>query len=256
MKISVLIPSIRPRLLQGVYNSLEKSCNGISFELVIISPYALPESLSEKTNIIYIKDFGTPIRGRQMGLIAATGDYICYAADDVVFCENSLKEAYETLKGKDYKTLVVGKYMEGEVDNPAMQADSYWYLATHDFLRPTIPADKQGYFLINTGLISRELMLEVGGFDCSFEACAMACCDLSVRLQNYGATCLLQNNAIFHATHLPGERGDHKPINDGQTQHDMPKFLVMYLNNFNRTLIQLDNWRDASDHWVRRFGAK
>ncbi len=256
MKISVIIPSIRKELLQGVYDSIALSCGEIPWELVIASPYSLPDTLSGKTNIIYIEDHGTPIRGRQRALLVATGDYICYAADDCTFLPNSLSIAYKTLETEPYTTLVVGKYLEGSINNPFMAGDEYWKMVTHDFLRPTIPVDKGHYLLINTGLISRKLMLEIGGFDCSFEACAMSCCDISIRLQNFGAKCILQQEPIFHSTHLPGHEGDHTPIHDGQTQHDMPLFLTRYLNNFDRVKVDINNWQQAPAWWKRRFGNK
>ncbi len=254
-KISILIPSIRFQLLEGVYKSIEKSFSQ-EWELIIASPFPLPSELRDKTNITLIKDDGTPIRGRQRALLAATGDFVCYAADDVTFFPNSLDKAYETLKDADYKTLVVGKYLEGKIDNPFMSGDAYWTLYTHDLLKPMIPVEKRHYLLINTGLISRQLMLEIGGFDCGFEACAISCVDLSIRLQNYGAKCILQNEPIFHCTHLPGGQGDHYPIDRAQVVCDQPRLLSMYISNFNRTRINLENWRDAPDYWVRRWGKR
>lgn len=257
VQISVLIPSIRPTLLEGVYDSINKSFSG-KWELVLASPYPLPDALKDKTNIIYIEDHGTPIRGRQRALIAATGEYICYAADDVVFYPNALNIAYESLKDKDYKTLVVGKYMEGEEENPFMQSDEYWKLYTHDPLKPIIPDGKRHYLLINTGLISRKLMLEIGGFDCKFEACAISCVDLSIRLQNYESKCILQNEAFFYATHLPGGQGDHGPIDRGQVMHDQPLLQAIYLDHRSkyRAAIDVNNWEKTSDYWERRYGPR
>ncbi len=254
-KISVLIPSIRANLLEGVYNSIAQSFSD-DWELVLVSPYPLPEALKDKDNIVYIEDHGTPIRGRQRGLLASTGDYICYAADDVTFYPNSLDIAYKTIKDEPYNTIIVGKYLEGSQDNPFMQSDEYWYLYTHDLLKPMIPESKRHYLLINTGLISRELMLEVGGFDCSFEACAISCVDLSIRLQNYGAKCILQNQPIFHSTHLPGGQGDHESIDSAQVTHDQPLLLYRYLNNFDRVKVDANNWINTPDWWERRWGKK
>lgn len=255
--ISVLIPSIRSSLLEGVYNSLKESCHE-KWELIVIGPYDLPDALKEYTNINYIYDMGSPIRSRQRGLIAAQGRYICYAADDVLFYPNSLDIAYKKLLFRPYNDLVVGKYMEGKEDNPEMQSDNYWNLYHHDFLKPLLSDTQRNYKLINTGLISTALMMEIGGFDCSFEACAMACCDLSIRLQNYGANIILQQEPIFHSTHLPAHEGDHKPIHTAQVGHDMPLFQMMYCTDEGkkRTKIDINNWENTSDYWTRRFGEK
>lgn len=251
------MPTIRMHLLEGVYNSIKESFHG-EWELVLITPYPLPEELKDKDNILYIKDDGNPIRCRQRGIIAARGEAICYAADDVTFYPNSLDIAYKTLINHDYKTVIVGKYLEGCEDNPFMKSDEYWFLYTHDFLKPIIRVNQRRYLLMNTGLMSKQLLMEIGGFDCSFEACAMACCDLSIRLQNYGVKCILQNEPIFHSTHLPVDAGDHALIHSAQVTHDQPRFLQMYLDPRSefRTKIDVNNWEKTPDWWVRRFGVK
>ena len=258
MNISVLVPSIRPHLLEGVYNSIAKSFTSGSWELIIISPYPIPKKLENMPDIVYIHDAGTPIRGRQRGLIAAQGDYICYAADDVTFYPNSLDIAFNKIKDKDYKTIILGKYREGEEINSFMDTDSYWYLLTHDALRPIMHNIPRDYKLLNTGLISKKLLIEIGGFDCKYETCSVSCLDLSIRLQNYGCPIIIQKEPIFYATHLPMHLGDHSAIHNGQTQHDFPLFLSIYMDERSKkhTTIDIDNWEKASDWWVRRFGVK
>lgn len=257
--LSVLIPSIRSHLLEGVYNSIEKSFHG-SWEMIIVSPYPLPKALEGKDNILYIKDAGTPIRARQIGLVNARGLYICYAADDVEFYPEVLDMAFKKLEGEDYKTVILGKYVEGDEVNAFMRSDKYYYLSTHDLLRDVMLRIPRGdkYWLINTGLISTQLMKEIGGFDCQFEACAMACVDLSIRLQNYGVKVVVQQEPFFRSTHLPGVIGDHEPIHNAQVSHDQPMFMYMYLveNSDKRAVIDLDNWKYAPEWWERRFGRK
>ncbi len=257
MIISILIPSIRPHLMENVYNSIEKSFSR-EWELVLISPYPLPSSLKDKTNVVYIYDAGTPIRGRQRGLIAATGDYICYAADDVLFYPNSLDIAYNAIKDKPYNTIILGKYREGEEFNPNMDNDSYYYLITHESLKPIMNNIPKSYKLLNTGLMSKKLLLEIGGFDCKYETCAVSCLDLSIRIQNYGCPIIIQNEPIFYATHLPMHLGDHSPIHNGQTKHDFPLLLAIYMDERAKyhDKIDLNNWEKADDWWVRRFGVK
>lgn len=258
MKISVLMPSIRFELLENMYKSIESSFTLDQWELVIVSPYPLPDALKSKTNIIYIEDHGNPIRCRQRGLLACTGDYICYAADDVLFYPASLNLAYLTAIEGDYKRVIAGKYLEGSENNPEMRGDQYYNLNYHGLLQPIMKKFPAGYKLLNTGLISRKLMLEIGGWDCQFEACAMACVDLSIRLQTYGAEVILQNQPIFKSTHLYERSGDHQPIHDAQVSHDQPLFLSIYNDpsSINRTVIPLDTWEKTPSHWDRRFGPK
>lgn len=253
--ITVLVPSIRPQLLKGLYDSIDNSFHG-SWELVIISPYPLPANLKDKTNIQIIEDWGTPIRARQIGLINSRGTYICYAADDCKFIPNALDESFNLIKDRDYKTVVLGKYSEGMENNPETLKDEYYKLSYHAPHKILMQKMGKDYYFVNTGLISRQFMMELGGFDCQFEACAIACCDLSVRMQNAGATILLQKGGLFNSTHLAGQLGDHKPIHDAQTEHDHPLFYNIYWNreNYNRTSIPIDNWKQAPARWARRFG--
>lgn len=258
MKISILMPTIRTNLLEGVYNSIEKSFSQ-EWEMVLIGPYDLPDALKDKKNIVFVKSFSNPIRCRQIGLIYCTGDYICYAADDVTFYPGALDLAYEKVKDQDYKTLVIGKYCEANEENPLMRSDIYWDLWYHAPLREVLTTpEMQKYLLINTGLISRKFMLEIGGFDCQFEACAMACVDLSIRLQNDDAKCILQNEPLFHSTHLPGLTGDHAPIDRAQITHDQPLFFDIYrrIKQDERKAIDINNWKSVPDYWERRFGKK
>lgn len=253
--ISILIPSIRTILLKKVYNSIAGSFHG-SWELVIVGPYPLPEELADKPNITYIEDWGSPIRSRQRGLIACKGDWVCYAADDCTFIENSLDKAFALIKDKDYKTVVLSKYSEGMVDNVETNKDEYYKLGYHEPHKALIARMGRDYYFINTGLVSREFMMEIGGFDCKFEACAMAVCDLSIRLQNEGATVIIQKETIFNSTHLPATMGDHGPIHRAQMEHDHPYFHVLYWNkeNHNRGKININNWEKATARWKRRFG--
>ncbi len=254
--ISILMPSIRNPLLVGVYNSIAHSFSG-QWELVIVSPYPLPDELKGKKNIVHVLDHGSPIRARQIGIEHARGKYICYAADDVLFFKNSLDLAYAKIA--EYDTIVLGKYCEGQEVNPYMMSDLYYRLNHHAPLTEIMSRIPGGenYWLLNTGLISTELMKEIGGFDCSFEACAMACVDLSIRLQNFGVDVIVQQEPFFHSTHLPGLMGDHGPIHVAQTTHDMPLFAEMYKGDgVGRTKIDLDNWKKSPDWWTRRFGEK
>ncbi len=259
--LTILIPGIRTELWMKVYRSAEAACTTKSWEIVFVGPTPPPETMSMFNNVKYIPSFSSPIACRQMGLIQSEGDWICYAADDVTFLPNSLDRAFAHLESKemDYKTVVVGKYLEDvnevKLDNALMRENPYWSLYYHTGLHSIMTPAMRDYFLVNTGLVSRKLMLEIGGWDCQFEACAMACVDLSIRLQNYGANCILQHEPIFTSTHLPGHTGDHGPIHDAQVQHDEPLFFKIWGDLAGkRDVIDLNSWKLCSRRWERRFG--
>lgn len=258
MDISILIPGIRTPLWKKVYDSIVKSFSG-TWEVFFVGPYS-PENMIDMPNARFIQSYASPLVCRQIALVRSQGKWICWAADDVWFCEGALDKAFETVKDKDYKTMVIGKYAEGIDKHPSNIAmvnnDAYWTLDFHGFLKNTMKIFPKNYFLINTGLVSRELLMEIGGFDCQFEACAMGCCDISLRLQIHGGQGILQNDPIFHSSHLPGQEGDHGPIHDGQTMHDMPLFLEIWEGKeyAHRVCIDINNYFSQPQRWVRRFG--
>jgi len=259
MDLSILVPAIRVANWQLLYHSINASFSG-SWELVLISPYDLPEPMKQYNNIKHIKSWGSPIRCRQIGLLQCSGKWICYAADDVIFIKGSLDIAFSKLKKShmEYRTVIVGKYVEGTDDIEHMLTNTYYLLGYHDSLKKALKEFPQNYLLINTGIISKLLLFKLGGWDCRFEVCAMACVDLSVRIQNFHAVTLLQDEPIFSSTHLPATTGDHKPIHDAQIEHDEGLFNEIYSekDSINRTNIPLDNWKDAPERWERRFGKK
>lgn len=257
--ISVIMPTIRVGLLRGVYESIKESYHG-AWELVLVGPTPPPQDLLAEKNVTWIQSFMSPIGCRQLALLASKGKWICYAADDVTFIKGALDEAYETVKKNNfyYKFIVSGKYLENtsaaNPDNIGMRNDIYYHLNHHDALKPAM-ANFPDWLIVNTGLVSRELLMEVGGWDCDFEVCSIACCDISMRLQNYGAVVHLQNNPIFHSTWYTGTTGDHGPIHDAHTYHDLPLFTSIWENpDFkDRKVVDINKWKSLPHRWERRF---
>lgn len=253
MKLSVLVPSIRPQNLQVLYDSIKGSFSG-EYEMIVIGPNGLPDSLKNVDNVKYIEDWGNPIRSQQIGLLKSKGEYIAWAADDGIWVEGALDIAFTKVQGEPYTTVVMGKYYEGNtINNPAMQSDDYYYLGNHA-ASSTIP---KHYLMLNVGIVSREILIEVGGWDAQmFEVCPCAYSDLAIRLQNNGCKFIIQNEVMFKCSHMPGTTGDHGPINDGQIDHDEPLFRYIYSKpeSVNRVKIDINNWEKAAKKWSRRFG--
>jgi hypothetical protein len=254
MKLTVIVPGIRPGNWLRLYNSIAKAFTRGAWEMLIISPYALPRGLEGKENVRIIKDYGTPIRAQQIGLVSSQGEYISWAADDGYYYPGSLDLAFASLEGKDYKTLVVGKYYEGS-ENPFMNSRKYYQINTHDGSRSRFIHND--CLMVMVGVVSRQLLIELGGWDAVlFEVCPMAYNDLSVRLFNYGAEFIFQQEIMFRCSHMPGHLGDHGPIHDAQVDFDEPMFRKIYNDpkSVERVSIDLDNWKKSPERWVRRFG--
>lgn len=254
MKLSVLLSGIRHWSWERLYDSIERSYTGRDWELIIVSPYELTLPLKNKNNILWIQDWGTPIRCQQIALNHTRGEYINWASDDGYFTDGSMDIGFKLLDG-DYKTVIIGKYLEGDNYSPNMKDDSYYLLNNHigsmcKYLPDNTP-------LLNVGLVSRKLLLEVGGWDAKkFEVCPYAYNDLSVRLRNYNCKFIHQQEVMFICGHMPGETGDHGPVHRAQIFRDEPMFKVIYNkeDSKNRINIDLDNWKNSPEKWQRRFG--
>lgn len=255
MKLSVLVPSIRKENLQRLYESIGDALKLSSWEMVIIGPYGLPDILKDVYNVRFIEDWGPPLRAQQRGLVEAQGDYISWAADDGWYLPNSLDRAFELLEGKDYKTVIMGKYQEGDRKDDHMETDKYYILNNHDGSRAYFLPENT--YMLNCGVISRQILLELGGWDANqFWVCPIGYNDLAIRLQKYGCPFIIQQEMMFACTHLPGETGDHGPIHNTQVYRDQPMYQEIYNHPYfsKRISIDVNNWQKAPAKWDARFG--
>lgn len=250
-QLSVLVPGIRTSNWRTLYNSIGNSFSG-KWEIIFISPYKLPNDVRGK-NIKHITDWGTPIRCQQRGLVESEGEYITWAADDGKFQLGALDISFKKLEGADKNTLVMGKYIEG-IGNQHMLEDSYYILNNHsasnlEYVPPRC-------WMLNVGVVPKELLIKLGGWDCQFEVCPMAYNDLAIRLQYYGAKFIIQDEVMFKCGYTPGHMGDHGPIHDAQTMCDQPLFSKIWSDpdSKKRMIIDINNWEQSPKRWKRRFG--
>lgn len=253
-KLSVLVPSIRPKNLKNLYDSIKTAFSG-EFEMLVASPYELPEELIGVSEIRLIKTWRSPIAAQQEALIVSSGDYITWAADDGKFLPNSLNVAFNLLEGKDYKTVIMGKYREGEGDTDDMVKDDYYYLNNHSgSMARFIP---ENTLMLNCGVVSRKVLVELGGWDAkAFQVCPYAYHDMAIRLQKYGCEFIIQKEVMFKCSHMPELQGDHAPIHVGQIYFDEPLFKEMYNHPYwsKRLAIDINSWQKSEIRWNRRFG--
>lgn len=255
MKLSVLVPSIRKENLPKLYNSVKSSFSG-DFEFVVIGPYGFPDEMKELPNIKWIEDWGSPIRAQQRGLTEAIGEYISWAADDGEYLPSALDTAFKLVDNEDYKTVIMGKYQEGERHDNHMEEDKYYILNNHHGSQAVFLPDN--CWMLNCGILSKKILLELGGWDAKeFNVCPCAYNDLAVRLQKYGCKFIIQQELMFKCTHTPGETGDHGPIHKAQVYLDEPKFKFIWSHPYysKRLAIDINNWKQAPEKWELRFGA-
>ena len=262
-KLSIILPGIRTHNWKSFYDSVCKSFSD-SFEVIIISPYDLPESLKQYDNIKIIKDFGSPARCQQIGLINCEGEFVTWGADDGFFYDDSLDEAvnFWTQNATSDKDIVTCKYFEGERNQEGklhstgeteLSKDFYYRINNAAGLRSCfIPDD---YWILNVGIAKTSYVKQLGGWDTNFEATAVSHTDFAVRTQRDGSNYFMLEKPIFACTHMPGTTGDHAPIHYAHITNDEPLFRKIYNSSdcMERTEIELNNWKNSPDVWKRRF---
>lgn len=251
MKVSVFLPTIRTHLLENWYHSLEKSCSRHSFEAVFCGPFDIPKSLAEKENVKFIKDFGNPTRAAQRAALECDGDYIYHTVDDILFFEDCLSNELDSINEDD---LVAMRYREGQGFSGKQLPEAYWYAPN---AYPRWPGVDQSWGIGIHFIMSKNLFVDYGGFDCRFEYLNHATHDLLFRIQkgediNYK----LSEEEASTADWMPGTSGDHAPIHYAQITHDEGLFRSMWYMGNKDLVIRINNWEEVPDVWNRRFNSK
>jgi hypothetical protein len=253
-KLSIILPGIRTKNWRKFYNSVMDSFSD-SFEIIIVSPYDLPDDLKSLDNIKIIKDYGSPSRCQQIGLVHCEGEFVTWGADDGWFLNNSLDEAlgFWANNATSDKDIVTCKYTEGSNYSPDMLQDFYYKINHADGLRSVfVPND---YWVLNVGILKTDYAKQIGGWDSIFEITTISHMDFAVRTQRDGAKYFMMEHPIFVCDHMPGTMGDHGPVHYAHIEHAEPLFRKIYnsSSSLERVKIDLNNWEDTPSIWKRRF---
>lgn len=255
IKLSVLVPGIRPYNWEKLYNSVKSAFSG-EFEVIFVGPCDLPLELNQYDNVSLYKCMRSPIASQQIALIESKGEFISWAADDGVYLPGSLDIAVNSLENEPYTTIVTARYLEGNDPNGNMSEDWYYDLYNHESMQ--LPGVPQKCKMLNCGVISRSLLIQLGGWDAySFQVCPLAYTDFAIRAHRFGSKFILQKEVMFSCSHLPGTMGDHSPIHFTQLEKDQPMFSGIYSvpsTYLTRQNIPLDNWKKSEEVWSPRFG--
>lgn len=257
MKLSIILPSIRPFLLDNFYKSLLLATKDkIDFELLVISPFKLPDSLINTSNIKLIHDMGSPARALQIGLINATGDYITTASDDSTFYEDAyIKAITEFEKLKPPRRMLVLKFQEGSIGDHIRNEKYHFFQAKfHADLNVNGLPDNTPMAL--GFIIDKQTLIDIGGWDCiTFQDGNWGGHDLIGRLMNLGIEFSYMDKSSYHNLWSPGPAGmfgDHTPIWESSNM-DMPIFKSIWNQTNNRIKINIDNWKQAPAKWPLRY---
>ena len=266
--LSILVPTIRTHLLEDLYQSACNSCNTYSFEMVFVGPFDIPQSLMEKDNVKYIKDYGQPTRAVQIGLQYISSNLMCWITDDGFFYPNTLFKTINSYKNECVDTDIVGmRYFENPEHYKAIKEgattdqnppsrlsnhpDGYWYAgASYGSFKGIKPHwGIACLFMMNTGVLKM-----YGGWDCQFEYLNHSTHDLLCRMQKKGNRFFLPDYDVFVANWYEGTSKDHAPVHYGQLTHDQQIFHDMWINPNDRYQVDMNNWENYPEIWERRFG--
>lgn len=254
--ISILMPAIRTPRWKKMYESILQSCTEFSFELILVSPFDLPDDLKQYDNILLIKDYGCPTRAAQIGAIHCRGKLLYHCVDDAIFLPKSIDNSiYFYNKVCQEKDVVNMRYSDGVDYKGHSYPISHWNVCSHEELY-TVPGIRKDWKWSMHFLISLEYFRYLGGWDCQFEYLNHALHDLIYRLQANGGTVYNSLVDVTTCDWMPGKSGDHAAIHNAQITHDAPIFNELYSKEdtaFSRITIDPDNWKNCEAIWSRRF---
>jgi len=265
--LSVLMPAIRVEKWIDMYNSISKSFHG-KWELIIITSKELPKELKNRTNVKRINSRRSPMGKQQEGLCQAKGKWITVVSDDSSWIPGTLDAIFKEMGDPGYKHITVMKYLEGkEFEFPNwyleemeedmrfktnydfMKADKYYFTGTHDSSK--MPGISPNSPILSVAITSRKLLEEIGGWDCRFQSQAMGNIDLAARIMNYGCTFTIEDIVVSKCGYMKQDTGDHGPIHFAQIEDDQPLLDKIYEYETERTIINLDNWKESPEIWER-----
>jgi hypothetical protein len=238
-----------------MYKTLQESCASHSFELVLVSPFDLPEEMKQYENIKLIKDFGNPTRCAQIGLLECSGRLVYHCVDDALFYPGSIDLAIDLYDGScSEKDVVNMRYREGANFSGQEWTHSFWFAHYHDELR--LEGIEKFWKISLHPLMSTDYLKRLGGWDCSYEYINHPLHDLMFRVQADGGRIFDSPIDATTCNHYGGRTVDHASIHDAQTYNDSPKFKELYSRKDaakSRINIPLNNWESSPSHWSRRF---
>jgi len=163
---SVIAPAIRRDLYKTCYESIKRS--RISFEVIFVGYNPPTEEMP--SNFKYIYTQVNPAQCVEIAVRNATGEYIIYISDDLVFPDRFLDRIYYYISKLHMEKVLIGN---------RLQTDGVFYdgILTFDKRRcpnspvvPWMPA------------LKREIWMNLGGIDRRFSG---ALCDLDMILRFY-----------------------------------------------------------------------
>lgn len=263
--VSLIVPSIRPENLIKFYNSVVQACKKTTFEIIIASPYLIPEELMKTGNVKFLHTYANPTIAFQMSALLSDSEFIYNTTDDHMVQPDAIDRAVDLFRNTplSYKDMINMVYSEAVLDTETLEPngrqifrrpDDYWLAYSHEDLR--VVGVKPTWEICIQFFMKLGYFLELGGFDCNYEYCNHPIHDLAFRAQANGSKIYHSPMIATYSSMLPGSSGDHRPVQEAQEGPDLKRFNELYSVSdcaFKRIKIPYDNWKGKSDVWERRF---
>jgi glycosyltransferase involved in cell wall biosynthesis len=267
--ISIIVPSIRPQNLIKLYQSIESACKKHSFELIIPSPYIIPDALLKNSNVRFIHTHANPTIAFQMAALLCSSDFIYNTTDDGLLQPDIIDKAISIFRSDlSEKDMINMTYIEGALEAATLEptdsvfsnphypnfSNKYWDAHYHEPLR--LAGINPSWKLCIHFLMKLDYFYELGGFDCGYEYANHAIHDLAFRAQINGSKVTNSPEIAFLCSHLPEASGDHGPVQAAQEGPDLLRFNELYSKPESverRIKIDYNSWKDRDSVWKRRF---
>lgn len=268
-KVSIILPSIRPQNLYKWWLSASLACQKYKWEVVIVSPYNLPEELGNTNNIKFIKSNRNALICKQMGALLCNAEFIFNTTDDAMLMPHSIDSMIKLWEKKDLGKFDVinGRYREGALDAntlepvnnipPELNSD-YWKAGTHQSLK--LAGINPEWRTSLHFFMRLEDFYNLGGLNCNslYEYSVYPILELMFLCQQLGGKIIDSETEVSWCSHLPCLDGDHGPVHWAM-MNDEEIFKTRFSNKDIATVIlksysnQYCDWKKHDKRWERRF---
>jgi hypothetical protein len=249
--LTVVLPSIKPHLVEQFYNSIFLSVAPFTFEMIVIGPYEPAPKLLNQPNVKFIKDLGNISRCVQRATTIAEGEYFTWGSDDGLYQENSLAKCLELFKQNKKNDGIIVRYYESPGRVPNIPHDSYWKAWTHPNQRlQGIPED---YPCCPVGMYNLEYFREIGGLDCRYHHVNMNAISLAYRVVNGGGKMHLSQDIVMICDFDNHINPQHQILEESFHNNDTPLFNETYQRPFDPNFVKINynNWEEQPEIWKR-----
>lgn len=240
--LSIIIPSIRTEGWKSLVEQIAVAAGNYTFEVIFVGPKYNPD-VDEFLNVKYVRDFGSPNRCQQIGLLLAEGRFVTWLVDDFETGPFDINKFLDLIYNEGEDTVIIGNYNEAGV------------VAVSDFSIKHCYGGgwkvNSSWQIFNVAFVRRSYLEKFGGFDCKYQVTCFGHTDLAARLQKIGCKVINNNINIGGVKHIPGTSGDHGPVHHAQVNDDQPLFNRSTDQLF-QARVKLDNWKEADSVWYYR----